>query len=120
MRRFYGMSLAEARERGIGLLEVADMVAHLPREGAVHRAANPHWQASPEIELLRELEFGVRVLAWQNSRDGQRGLNVPERIRLPWDPAPEGSLRGDSMSWDEAADWLGWQHEMDRFFDEGR
>jgi hypothetical protein len=117
MRRFYGMGWDEAR--ALPLTEVADMVAHLPPEAAVHRAADPHWRRTNEVEILRLMEHGIRVLGWQKTRDGQAGRNVPEPLPMPWDPPTERGIRGDSMTWDEAADWFDWAAEMDGYFDAG-
>ena len=100
------------------LRDVAAWAAHLPPESATARALDPHWQRSNEVELLRVMEHGIRVLAWQRTEDGKRGRNAPEPIPLPWDPPPEGTIRGDAMTWDEAADFLGWGEEMSRYFNE--
>ena len=84
------------------------MAAYLPPESATRRALDPHWQRTPEVDLLREVEHDLRILAWQQTQDGSKGRNVPERIPLPWDAPPEGSLRGDRMTLDEIDAWLGW------------
>lgn len=86
------------------------MAMHLPPDSAVARKLNPHWQRTPEIDLLRELEHSLRVLIWQNT--GNRNSAVPERIPLPWDPAPDGTIEGDRMSLEEADAFLGWTPEM--------
>lgn len=90
------------------LSDIAAWAAHLPPESAVRRAADPHWQRTPELDMLREVEHDLRILAWQQSKDGAKGLNSPERIALPWDAPPEGTIQGDRMTLDEAAAWLGW------------
>lgn len=61
------------------------------------------------MDLLRSIEHSLRVLRWQQTRDGARGRNAPEPLALPWDPEPEGAIRGDAMTLDEAASWLGWE-----------
>lgn len=33
--------------------------------------------------MLREIEYGVRILMWMLSEDGQKGRRQPERIQLP-------------------------------------
>ena len=76
------------------------MVAHLPPDSAVWRASNPHWQRTPEIDLLRMVEHGVRVLAWQQTKDAERGRNFPEAIRLPWDE-PARLWTPDVLTFDE-------------------
>lgn len=79
-----------------------------PVGSAIWRSAAEHPDRTHLVDLARQIEFDLRVLAWQGTEDGQRGRNYPEPIVLPWDPAPEGSIRGDVMEWDEALEWLGW------------
>lgn len=98
MRRFYGMGWADARS--LPLTEVADMVAHLPPESAVMRAANPHPDRSLTLDLLQLVEHGVRVLAWQQTADATKGRNYPKYVRLPWDE-PERVWSSDALSFDE-------------------
>ena len=69
---------------------------------------DPHWQRTPEVDLLREVEHDLRVLAWQQTEAGSKGRDVPERIPLPWDPAPDDLIQGDVMALDELDAWLGW------------
>lgn len=105
--RFYGLSLSDMREWGIPLSEVADMAMHLPpRESAVGRVLDPNWQRTNETDLLREIEHGIRALLWQNS--GRPNSPRPERIPLPWDAKPDGTIEGDRMTLDEADEFLGW------------
>lgn len=98
MRRFYGMGWSDARS--LPLTEVADMVAHLPPESAVMRAASEHPDRTAEVDLLRLVEHGVRVLAWQKTRDASRGSNYPKPIRLPWDE-PERVWSSDVLDFSE-------------------
>jgi hypothetical protein len=94
-------------EWGIPLREVADMATFLPVESATRRSLDPHWQRTPEVDLLRDVEYGLRILAWQQTEKGAKGVGYPEPMRLPWDPTPEGTISGDTMTMDEADRWLG-------------
>lgn len=83
------------------------MAYHLPKESACHRAINPHWQRTIDIDLLRSIEYNQRALLRQSA--GKRGGGgYPEPIPLPWDPPPEGSVVGDVMTMEEADRFLGW------------
>lgn len=84
------------------------MAAHLPPDSAVRRSLDEHWQRTPDIDLLREIEYDLRILAWQQTKDGSKGKGYPERMSLPWDPEPEGTVKGDKMTQQEADDFLGW------------
>lgn len=116
--RYYGLSLASMREWGIPLHEVAAMAMHLPTDSAVRRVLDPYWQRTNEIDLLREIEWDLRVIQWQNG--SKRGTPLPERLPLPWDPAPAGTMQGDRMTQDEADDFLGWTPEMKEAGTSGR
>lgn len=106
--RFYGLSLSQIKEWGIPLPEIGDMASNLPLDSATRRALDPHWRRTPELDMLREIEYGIRVLGWQRTRLAQRGMNYPERMRLPWDPEPEGTIKGDRMSTEDWDKELGW------------
>ena len=106
--RTYGLSLSKMREWGIPLTEVCDMATQLPLDSAVRRSVDEHWQRTPEIDLLRDIEHDLRVLAWQQTSSGSKGTGYPEPMRLPWDPPPEGTVKGDRMTTDEMDEFLGW------------
>lgn len=97
-------------DSGIPLSEVADLAANLPVESATHRAANPAWQHTLEVQLLREVEWLQRISLWANSDPKHRGKQ-PERIRFPWELDDDDHEKPDDMTLDEMADWL----DDDRF-----
>ena len=86
------------------LRDVAAWAAYLPPESATARSMDAHWQRTPEVDLLREVEYGVRVLAWQKTADGSKGRNVPERLALPWDESAHD--RPDSYAWGDLPESL--------------
>lgn len=88
------------------------MVTQAQPDTAVFKSMNPHWQQTVEADLLRAIEFNVRILAWQQSRDGQKGQNKPEAWTWPWESKPDKAFRGDPMTIEEARDWLGWSQQM--------
>jgi hypothetical protein len=97
------------REWGIPLHEVADMAAHLPPDSAVRRHLDEHWQRSGEIDLLRDIEHDLRVATWVLLKQGgQKNVQYPDPIGLPWDPPAEGTVQGDRMTFEEADAFLGW------------
>ena len=103
-----GSRLRDFPDGGVTWRDLAVLVRQCQPESAIFKALNPHWQQSPELEFLRQMEHTLRVLVWQQTKDGATGRNEPELIPLPWDPEPDGVIRGDVMTMDEAADWLGW------------
>lgn len=78
----------------------------------IDRAARDSWQETLDTSLLRSVEYSLRVLRWHNTAAASTGQDVPEPIALPWDPAPEGTIAGDEMTWTEAMDFLGWEREL--------
>lgn len=107
-RRFYGDSLDGFRAAGVPLSEVADMAANLPEESACFRAMNPNWQHDHALELARSTEYAARWLVWAKTGDGQKNRNQPEPYLFPWEEKQDDAIRGDLMTIDEAAEWLGW------------
>lgn len=106
-RRFYGLSpMSGMRDWGIPLSEICDYAANLPPESAVRRSLDPHWQRTPELDMLREMEHELRVLIWQNGSG--RAASYPEPMRMPWDPDPDGTVKGERMTFDEMDEFLGW------------
>jgi hypothetical protein len=106
--RYYGLSVSAMKEWGIPLTEVCDMAVNLPLDSAVRRSVDPHWQRTPEIDILRDVEHNLRVLAWQQTSSAKKGIGYPEPMRLPWDADPEGTVKGDRMTTDEMDEFLGW------------
>lgn len=108
-----GSRLRDFPDGGVTWRDLHVLVRHAQPDSAVFKALNPHWQQTPELEFLRAMEHDLRVLSWMQSKDGHRGRDFPEPVPLPWDPVrDDGSIRGDVMTMDEAADWLGWDVPM--------
>ena len=85
-QRFYGLNLD-----GMGVdystLHAALLAACLPRESATVRAERPEATWGDDTYLLAAIEYDLRVLAWQNSRDGAKGKNRPKPVQTPADVA---------------------------------
>lgn len=64
------------------------------------------------LSMLRSAEYSQRWLQWAQTTDAEKKRNIPEPERLPWEPKPDALFKHESMTWDEAADWLGWTAEM--------
>ena len=98
-QRFYGLNLD-----GMGIeystAHAAALAANLPRESATVRAVVPEAAWSDETYLLSAIEYDLRVLAWQNSKDGAKGRNRPKR---PQTPADVERVRGKVQQTDFAA-----------------
>ena len=63
--------------------DLSVIVRQAQPDTALYKAmAGDRWPRTTELELLRMIERGVRVLAWQQGRPGQP---YPELIEMPWD-----------------------------------
>ena len=61
----------------------AVLAAMLPNDSLVFKAANPALEWSETMYMLRNIEFMLRVLAWQNTKAGQKGRRKPKPIETP-------------------------------------
>lgn len=93
--------------------DLAVLVRAAQPDSAIYKALNPAWAHTHELELLRGAEFSLRWLVWSKTEAGAKNRDRPEPYRFPWEAEPEGeAIRGDAMTADEAADFLGWTEEM--------
>ena len=77
---------------------------------ATFKALNPRWQATPEVEFLRSMEYSLRWLQWAQTRQGSRGLGSPKPIYWPWErekAARDSGFRGDPLPWEQVLKMLG-------------
>lgn len=75
---------------------------------ALFRSLNPDWRWDVSEQLLHSVEHSVRVLAWQQTKDGMRGRNVPKPVPAPWVPTENDTVTYGSgaVDLDEMAEWL--------------
>lgn len=74
----------DLRNPGVGLSDLADIVAWLPPGCALWRSVGGPLALSEEAHLLRDVDFRLRELAWLQSEDGRKGRNRPK----PLQPVP--------------------------------
>lgn len=88
--------------------DVIAIVRQSPHDSAIYRSAfGPQADHGHEAELLRSIEYSLRVLTWMKTKDGSKGRNAPEAILFPWEKAKQ-AFEADVMTMDEAAAFLGW------------
>ena len=85
-QRFYGLKL-DGMGVDYSMAHAAALAANLPRESATVRAVSPEAAWSDATYLLAAIEYDLRVLAWQNSKDGMKGRNRPKPVQTPADVA---------------------------------
>lgn len=89
-----------------------DLVEHLPPESAIHRALNPDWQWSGEMQFLATIVDELRFGRFENRRmhGGSKERRGPDPIPRPGVTPPEDMTvygRGSAMPMDDMAEWLG-------------
>lgn len=113
-RRYYGCNLADVLAGDVApLSDVAAWAANLPPDSACARAMDP-WdgQRTNEVELLRLIEFTLRVVNHNVRKD--RFAQPPEPIPLPWDPKPDAVWVGVEIRWEDAPAALGGDERLAR------
>lgn len=106
-RRYYGMSVAECRERGLPLREVAAMATHLPPDSATARAINPPTGWGITEYLLAAAVDALHAANWQ--RGGGRGPR-PTPVERPGvtDQSTETQRIGASEGFDSIEEMDAW------------
>lgn len=77
----------------------AVLMKMLPSESRVARAINPENEWDDATYFLAAIEYDLRVLAWQNTKDAQKGRNHPKPPKTPHDLA-EKRKRAESFDRD--------------------
>ena len=101
LQAVYGIRLAH---HDLSLLELADLVAHLPPGSALWRAAGGPLAWTDEVHMLARVDHGVRVLAWMKTEDGSKGRKPPKPEEPPM---PFGQKKAEDARTEQKADaWL--------------
>lgn len=85
-RQFYGADFDKLRGE-IGEIRTADLAAQLPRESRSYRALRPELEWTDRDYILWSIEFSLRVIRWQRTKNGQSGRNAPKPLPTPKDYA---------------------------------
>ena len=85
-QRYYALDLD-----GLGVAytmhHAAALARCLPRDSATWRAERPELEWGPAEYLLASIDYTLRILAWQNTENGHKGVNAPKRPMTPMDYA---------------------------------
>lgn len=110
--QYYGADLDGLR-REIGEIRTADLAAQLPRDSRALRALHPELEWSDADYMLWSIEYSLRVLRWQNTKDGQKGRNQPRPLPTPRDYARVGA-KADATDMAAIAEALGIDIDIDK------
>lgn len=116
-----GRSLEDLGTSRLTWRQLLVFIEHAPAESAISRASNPEdpdaW-ITPEIQMLREVEHKIRVLAWMQTSDAAltNPQNYPERLPLTVAEreAAKASepLHAAPLPIADMAGWLGWDRPI--------
>ena len=81
-RQYYGADFDKLRGE-IGEIRTADLAAQLPSDSRTFVAINPELAWTERDYMLWSIEYSLRVLRWQNTKDGQSGRNQPRPMPTP-------------------------------------
>ena len=69
--------------RDYSFAHAAALMAQMPRTSRTAMALNPDNEWSEATYFLAQIEYDLRVLIWQNTKDGQKGRNQPKPPTFP-------------------------------------
>lgn len=81
-QRFYGLNL-DGMGCEYSVSHAACLACHLPSDSATLQAVYPQNGWTQTEYLLHAIEYDLRVLIWQNSKDGTKGKNKPKPLQTP-------------------------------------
>lgn len=104
-QRFYGVALPVEDDADIAdLARMALLWAALPDESRCVRRLVPEARWTSTDYLLRSVEHAARVLVWQRTKDGARGLNEPRPVQTPAERARNVERRDEALAAREEID----------------
>lgn len=89
-QRYYNLNL-DGMGNDYTVTHAAALAVNLPSDSAVLKAMYPRNGWTTTEYLLHAIEFNLRVLAWQNTKDGAKGIRKPKPLPTPED---EDRIRG--------------------------
>ena len=78
--------------------DAAVLCAQLPQDSRVFRVLDPDSVMTYKVQAVRSMEHSLRVLVWQNTKDGIKGRNEPEPMPLPSEIASDSSTDDEAVA----------------------
>lgn len=97
-QQYYGLNI-DGMGTDYSMLHAADLAVQLPRDSRTFRAGNRELEWTDRDYMLWSIEYSLRVLRWQPTKDGQKGRNKPKPLPTPRDRARvESKISATDMS----------------------
>lgn len=81
-QQVYGLNL-DGMGKDYTFAHAAVLLSQLPSDSRVSKATNPDNEWSEQTYLLNAIEYDLRVLIWQKTKDGQHNRNQPKPHETP-------------------------------------
>lgn len=85
-RQFYGMDLPLEGDPPDPVL-YSVLWSELPRESRCARRLDPDLGWGDAERLLRSIDYSLKLICWQRTKDGQHGRNAPDPAPTPGEAA---------------------------------
>ena len=85
-QQYYGLNI-DGMGVDFSMLHAADLAAQLPHDSRTFRAENTELEWTDRDYMLWSIEYSLRVLRWQPTKDGQKDRNKPRPLPTPADRA---------------------------------
>jgi len=111
MQHYYGLDLLDLYRGELSARKVHVLLSNLPPGAMLYRELDSPAAWSETAHLLALVEHRLRVLAWQPTDNGRRGVKMPKEMDRPGFKALDEEVtkhKGTAMSIEEMNEWLGW------------
>lgn len=81
-QQYYGLNM-DGMGEGFSYAHAASLMRQLPSCSRVSKALNPDNEWDDATYMLALIEYDLRVLIWQNTKDAQKGRNQPKPNKTP-------------------------------------
>lgn len=85
-QQYYGLNI-DGMGSDYSYPHAAVLMTQLPHGSRLGRRLNPDNEWEDAVYFLAAIEYDLRVLAWQNTKDAQRNRNKPKPNETPHDLA---------------------------------
>lgn len=111
MQRFYGIDLLDLYRGTLSARKAYVLIQNLPPGAMLYREIDSPAAWSESSHILSMIEHTLRILAWQPTDYGRRGIKVPKPMDRPGYKALDEEKtqhKGKVMTIEEMNEWLGW------------
>lgn len=95
--QFYGIVLDISSDPD-NVLTLASLWLQLPRESRCVRVGNPDAEWDDADQFLWKMEHLLRVLVWQQTKDGSKGRNQPKPMQTPGEHARNEAKKDHALA----------------------